>query len=120
MSAVKIRGCGCCCCRAVLLLLLLLLLASCCRCVDAIRSVEKAPANQELKSRNRLNTSPVLLQLNGILSISGVTMIERNLSIGLLTDRVVATMGRAVNVPDCGSTGLWTFGRKRIGEGRLG
>ena len=119
MSAVKIRGCGCC-CRAVLLLLLLLL-ASCCRCVDAsIRSVEKAPANQELKSRNRLNTSPVLLQLNGILSISGVTMIERNLSIGLLTDRVVATMGRAVNVPDCGSTGLWTFGRKRIGEGRLG
>ena len=91
-----------------------------CRCGRSVGRSENTPLNQALKSRRRLNTSPVLLQLKGILSISGVTMTERNRSIGLLTDRVVETMGRAVKVPDSASAGLCTLGRKRIGEGRLG
>ena len=90
-----------------------------CRCGWSGRS-ENTPVNQALKSRRRINTSAALLQLKCILSISGVTMMERNQSIGLLMDRVVETIGRAVKVPDSASAALCTLGRKRIGEGRLG
>jgi hypothetical protein len=53
---------------------------------------------QSLNPRRRFNTSPLLLQLKGILFIKGVTITARNLSIGRLTDRVVDTTGRVLKV----------------------